>query len=70
MQVSLDQKETQAFLILRQMIEEAPTRPNDFFDWIAARLVEVHKEPADVDYVQALRRYSRDFNRIQSLLRI
>jgi hypothetical protein len=67
MTITLTEKEAVAFLMLKHMISSAPTPPHEFFEWVAARLINYGDSP-NVDFVQALRRYSDDFDKITTTL--
>jgi len=70
MKIEITEAEAEVLITLKREIRLAGTAPSEFFNFIADRLVHVHKENPNLDYVNKLRDYGRIFYSIQSKLDI
>ena len=70
MNITITENEAEALIYLKRMLKQAATPTPEFLHWIAERLVQVHEDDPNADFVQKVREYSRDFYKIQGLLSI
>lgn len=59
-----------AILLLKRMLRGQSPQTSVFLDWVATRLVKVHGESDNVDFVRAIRRYSEEIRQIERTLKL
>lgn len=69
MKIKLNEAEIEAFIALRRLVRKSATDTEEFFEFIQARLINIHKESECVDYMNKLDEWVSLFQRIAPILR-
>lgn len=69
MKIKLNEVELEAFLAIRKLIRKSATDTEEFFEFIQGRLINIHKEPECIDYMNKLDEWVSLFQRIAPVLR-
>ena len=59
-----------AILMIKKILSSGSPNMSDFLEWIAERLVNIHNENENVDFVHALKKYAKAIKEIEILLYI
>ena len=59
-----------ALIRIKDLLQSGHPRMSDFLEWFSERLIHIYKESPNIDFVHALRRYSKGIKEIENLLNI
>ncbi len=59
-----------AILIIKKMLTRGSPNMSDFLEWLSERLIKVYHENENMDFVHALKRYSKSIKEIEMLLSV
>lgn len=70
MQIQVTEEEAEALILIKRMLINASTPVPLFLHWIAERLIIVHKETREVDYIQTIYERASQLDAIAERLKV
>lgn len=70
MQIQVTEEEAEALILIKRMLTSASTPVPLFLHWIAERLIIVHKETREVDYIQTIYERASQLDAIAERLKV
>ena len=59
-----------AILMVKKMLTTGSPNMSEFLEWIAERLVNIHNENENLDFVHSLKKYAKAIKEVEVLLSI